>query len=338
MVVRSDMRYVSAAMSTLLQPFTRPRSSDEPVALAVGTMNFGKRTNEAESVKIVHRALERDVVLFDTANAYVEGEAERVLGRALRDRRERALIATKVGFGRVDGKPEGLSRARILAAIDASLSRLNTDYVDVYYLHVPDHATPIEESLGAIETLLTSGKIRSWAVSNYASWQVLEMFYLAERSGMPRPIMSQMLYNLLIRQLDLEYFRFAKRYALHTTVYNPLAGGLLAGKFSSPEVSQKGTRFEKNALYQKRYWTTSFFARVEAYAEVAKSEGLSLVDLSYAFLTGHPHVDSILVGPGSVEHLDAAIDACAKVISPEARRRIDELHVEFQGTNSSYAR
>lgn len=107
MVVRSDMRYVSAAMSTLLQPFTRPRSSDEPVALAVGTMNFGKRTNEAESVKIVHRALERGVVLFDTANAYVEGEAERVLGRALRDRRERALIATKVGFGRVDGKPEG---------------------------------------------------------------------------------------------------------------------------------------------------------------------------------------------------------------------------------------
>ncbi|HMY20260.1 MAG TPA: aldo/keto reductase, partial [Polyangium sp.] len=165
-----------------------------------------------------------------------------------------------------------------------------------------------------------------------------EMFFLAERTGMPRPVMSQMLYNLLIRQLDLEYFRFAKRFALHTTVYNPLAGGLLAGKFDSPEVSQKGTRFEKNALYQKRYWTAPFFARVEAYADVAKSEGLSLVDLAYAFLAGHPNVDSILVGPGTVEHLDAAIDACAKVISPEGRRRIDELHVEFQGTNSSYAR
>jgi aryl-alcohol dehydrogenase-like predicted oxidoreductase len=155
---------------------------------------------------------------------------------------------------------------------------------------------------------------------------------------MPRPVMSQMLYNVLIRQLDLEYFRFAERYALHTTIYNPLAGGLLAGKFVSTDASQKGTRFDKNALYQKRYWTASFFERVEAYREVAKSEGMSLVDLAYAFLSGHPRVDSILVGPGSVEHLDAAIDACAKVISPEGRRRIDEMHMEFQGTNASYAR
>ena len=301
-------------------------------------MNFGKRTNEAESLKIVHRAIERGLVLFDTANAYVEGESERIVGRALRDRRSQALIATKVGFGRNVGKPEGLSRARILAAIDESLSRLGTDYVDVYYLHVPDYTTPIEESLDAIQKLLAAGKIRSWAVSNYASWQVLEMFHLAERHGMPRPVMSQMLYNVLIRQLDLEYFRFAERSALHTTIYNPLAGGLLAGKFVSTDDPQKGTRFDKNALYQKRYWTAPFFARVEAYRDVAKAEGLSLVEFAYAFVAGHPRVDSILVGPGSVEHLDAAIDACAKVISPEGRRRIDELHVEFQGTNTSYAR
>lgn len=338
MVARQHLRYASAAMSTLLEPFTRLRTNQERPPLAIGTMNFGKRTNEKESAKIVHRALERGALLFDTANAYVDGESERILGRALRDRRDRTLIATKVGFGRIAGKPEGLSRPRILAAIDDSLSRLGTDYVDVYYLHVPDYTTPIEESLGAIETLLSTGKIRSWAVSNYASWQVLEMFHLAERSGMPRPVMSQMLYNVLIRQLDLEYFRFAQRYALHTTVYNPLAGGLLAGKFSSLEESQKGTRFEKNALYQKRYWTAPFFSRVEAYGEVARAEGMSLVDLAYAFLAGHPHVDSILVGPGSVEHLDAAFDGCAKVISPEGRARIDELHVMFQGTNSSYAR
>jgi aryl-alcohol dehydrogenase-like predicted oxidoreductase len=338
MVARMHLRYVSAAMSNLLEPFTRPRTADEPSRLVVGTMNFGKRTNEAESAKVIHRAIERGLVLFDTANAYVDGESERVLGRALRGRRDRVLIATKVGFGRVTGKPEGLSRARILSALDESLSRLATDWVDVYYLHVPDYATPVEESLGAIETLLASGKIRSWAVSNYASWQILEMLQLAERRGMPRPVMSQVLYNVLIRQLDIEYFRFAQRHAVHTTVYNPLAGGLLAGKFSSPEESQKGTRFDKNSLYQKRYWTAPFFERVEAFREVAKSESLSIVDLAYAFLAGHAGVDSILVGPGSVEHLDAAIDACAKVISPEGRRRIDELHVEFQGTNASYAR
>ena len=144
------MRYVSRNMSTLLEPFTRPRTSEQSPLLTVGTMNFGKRTNEAESLKIVHRAIERGLVLFDTANAYVEGESERILGKALRDRRSQSLIATKVGFGRNIGKPEGLSRARILAAIDESLSRLGTDYVDVYYLHVPDYATPIEESLDAI--------------------------------------------------------------------------------------------------------------------------------------------------------------------------------------------
>lgn len=338
MVACEQLRYASAAMTTLLEPFTRLRAAHEPVLLSVGTMNFGKRTNEAESVKIMHRATERGLVHFDTANAYVDGESERIVGRALRDRRDRVIIATKVGFGRSGGQLEGLSRARISAAIDESLSRLGTDYVDVYYLHVPDHVTPIEESLLAINALLQAGKIRSWAVSNYASWQVLEMLHLVEKHGMPRPVMSQMLYNLLIRQLDLEYFRFAKKYALHTTVYNPLAGGLLAGKFDSLEGPQKGTRFDKNALYQKRYWTAPFFARVEAYGEIAKAEGLSLVDLAYAYLAIHPHVDSILVGPGSVAHLDAAIDACAKKISPEGRKRIEELHVEFQGTNASYAR
>jgi aryl-alcohol dehydrogenase-like predicted oxidoreductase len=325
-------------MHSPFEHFTRTRAPHDPVQLAVGTMNFGKRTSEAESVRIVHRALERDVVLFDTANAYVDGESERVLGRALRDRRDRALVATKVGFGRVGGKPEGLSRSRILAAIDESLSRLAMDYVDVYYLHVPDYVTPIEESLDAIQTLLASGKIRSWAVSNYASWQILEMFHRAEHQGMPRPVMSQVLYNVLIRQLDLEYFRFASKYKLHSSVYNPLAGGLLAGKHSSPEASQKGSRFEKNSLYQKRYWTPGFFERVEAYREVATSEGMSIVDLAYAFLAGTVGVDSILVGPGTTEHLDAAIDACGKVISPEGRRRIEELHVTFAETNASYAR
>jgi aryl-alcohol dehydrogenase-like predicted oxidoreductase len=164
------------------------------------------------------------------------------------------------------------------------------------------------------------------------------MFHLVERQKMPRPIMSQVLYNVLIRQLDIEYFRFAQQHALHTTVYNPLAAGLLAGKYSSPEMSQKGTRFDKNALYQKRYWTAPFFERVEAYREVATSEGMALLDFAYAFLACHSGVDSILIGPGSLDHLDAAIDGITKVISPEGLRRVDELHVEFQGTNASYAR
>jgi aryl-alcohol dehydrogenase-like predicted oxidoreductase len=301
-------------------------------------MNFGKRTPEPEARRIIDRAIERGVTLLDTANAYVDGESERIVGRALQGRRDRALIATKVGVGRIGGPLEGLSRGRILTAIDESLGRLGTDFVDIYYLHVPDHATPLEESMDAIAELLASGKIRAWAVSNYASWQVVEMLHIAERRGMPRPVMSQVLYNVLVRQLDVEYFRFARARAVHSTIYNPLAGGLLSGKHARAPEPPKGSRFDRNALYQRRYWSDRFFDLVEAYAEVARTEGMTLVELAYAWLSGTPGVDSILVGPGTIEHLDAAIDACAKRVSAEGRRKIDAIHKDFQGTDASYAR
>ncbi len=325
-------------MSSLLDPWMRPRPATDKPLVALGTMNFGKRTPEREARRIIDRALERGVTLLDTANAYVDGESERIVGRALEGRRDRALIATKVGVGRIGGAPEGLSRGRILAAIDESLSRLGTDFVDIYYLHVPDHTTPLGETLEAVAELLGRGKIRAWAVSNYASWQILEMLHLAERRGLPPPVMSQVLYNVLIRQLDIEYFRFARAHKLHSTIYNPLAGGLLSGKHAREPEPTKGSRFDKNALYQRRYWSDRFFDLVEAYAEVARSEEMTLVDLAYAWLAGTPGVDSILVGPGTMEHLDAALDACARSVSPEGRRKIDAIHKDFQGTDASYAR
>jgi aryl-alcohol dehydrogenase-like predicted oxidoreductase len=317
------------------------KRGDAPASVAVGTMNFGKRTPEAESAKIVRRAIERGVTFFDTANAYNDGESERILGRAVSGARARdaVQIATKVGFGRVDGKPEGLSRARILSAIDGSLSRLGTDFVDVYYLHVPDHATPIEESVDAMHDVLRAGKARAWGISNYASWQILEIDRIADAKGMPRPAIAQQMYNHLIRQLDVEYFAFARSYPVHTTVYNPLAGGLLAGKHArgaSPAGSR--SRFDGNKLYQRRYWTERMFDVVDALKQVADGEGMSLVDLSYAWVAGRPGVDSVLVGPASVEHLDAAVDGCQKSLSAAALEKLDELHRTFQGTDATYAR
>lgn len=293
-------------------------------------MNFGKRTSSAESERIVARALERGITLLDTANAYNDGESERILGRALRSARRHATVATKVGFRRVDGELEGLSRATILRAVDESLARLGMDHVDLYYLHVPDHQTPLEESLAAMEELRAAGKIRAVGVSNYAAWQLLEM--------RPRPSVSQVLYNLLIRQLEIEYVSFARRHPIHTTVYNPLAGGLLTGKHARSGASQGGSRFDKNQLYLGRYWSDRFFALVDAYQAVAQAEGMTLVELSYAWLAAQPHVDSILLGPASVEQLDAGIDACQKTVSPEARARIDAIHRAYLGTDASYVR
>jgi aryl-alcohol dehydrogenase-like predicted oxidoreductase len=314
-----------------------PKPTDETASLAVGTMNFGKRTAAQESERIVAHAILRGLTVFDTANAYNDGESERILGRALGNARDKCLIATKVGFARINGKPEGLSRERILAAIDGSLERLATDRVDLYYLHVPDHTTPIEESLDAIATLLDRKKILSWGVSNYASWQILEMMQLADARGMPRPVVSQQMYNLLIRQLDVEYFKFARRHKIHTCVYNPLAGGLLTGKHARGG-SQKGSRFESNRLYQNRYWTDAMFGRIEELSGAAASAGLTTTELAYAWLACRDGVDSILVGPASLAHLDAAVDACNKVVPPELGARIDELYRTWQGTDATYAR
>jgi aryl-alcohol dehydrogenase-like predicted oxidoreductase len=301
-------------------------------------MNFGKRTPADESERIVRRALERGIRVFDTANVYNGGEAERILGRALGRDRDGVVVATKVGFARIAGKPEGLSRAAIDQAIRGSLDRLATDRVDVYYLHVPDHATPIEQTLDAMKDQIDAGRVRAWAVSNYAAWQVLEMNHLSDARSLARPVASQVLYNALHRQLEIEYFAYARRFPIHTTVFNPLAGGLLAGKHRFEGTPGKGSRFDENALYKRRYWTRAMFERVEQLRAVAQSEGMTMVQLAYAWVAAREGVDSVLIGPASVEQLDDAIDALARSLSKEALARIDELWREWNGTDTSYVR
>lgn len=307
------------------------------IPIQLGTMNFGGRTPEPEATRVIRRALELGIDFFDTANAYQNGDSERILGRALGTDRASVRIATKVGFGRTAGKPEGLSAAVVKSSILESLERLGTEYVDVYYLHVPDHGTPLAETLEALASVLEKGHARGWAVSNYASWQILEMLQLAPTLGLPKPLFAQQIYNPLIRQLDLEYARFAAAYDVTTAIYNPLAGGLLSGKHT-PGAVQKGSRFDKNPFYQKRYLHDVMFEHVESLKEVANQEGMSLVDLSYAWLNHRPVVGAVIVGPGSVEHLDAAHAGLQKRLSPAAQKRIDELSIAYRGTDVSYAR
>lgn len=301
-------------------------------------MNFGKRTDAAESARILDRAVERGVTLLDTANVYNDGESEKIVGHALRGRRDKLVVATKVGLARVGKGPEGLSRAAIDRAITASLGRLGTDYIDLYYLHAPDAATPIEETIDGIADQIGKGRMRHFGVSNFASWQILEIMRLCDERHIARPVVSQVIYNLLIRQIEIEYLRFADRYSVHTTVYNPVAGGLLAGRYRPGDAIAPGSRFDKNALYQRRYWTPSIFEQVERYRALAEEEGMSLLDFAYAWLAGAKGVDSILVGPATVDHLDAAIAACEKSISTDARQKAAEIHRTHAGTDVSYAR
>ena len=319
-----------------LTDWTSPRSAAAPPRVALGTMNFGKRTSEADARRIIAAAEEHGITLLDTANVYEDGESERVVGRAIAKRRDAFLVASKVGLLRQGKGVEGLGQARVVAACNESLERLGTDYIDVYYLHAPDHRTPIEDTLEGVSTLLKAGKIRSWAVSNYASWQILEMLHLCERSTLVRPVMSQVIYNLLIRQLELEYFRFTSKYRLHSTVYNPLAGGLLSGKYRPGSKWEAGGRFDATTMYQRRYWTERLLEVVDTYGKIAAP--MDMVTLAYAWVAGRPGVDSILIGPGSVDHLEAAVRGCKEVLSPEMRKRIDEVHNAYVGSDATYAR
>ena len=301
-------------------------------------MNFGNRTDPKESDRIVRRALERGIGIFDTANSYNGGESERILGRSLGADRDKVILASKVGLGPVPSKREGLSAGAMRVALDASLERLGCGHVDLYYLHVPDRATPIAQTLDAMKGLVDSGRVRSWGISNYASWEVFEMNLLADERGLARPVVGQMLYNAIHRQLDVEYFAFARRYPIHTTTYNALAGGLLSGRHTFAETPLEGSRFHGNAMYQRRYWTRTMFDHVEQLRVVAEGEGCSLVDLAYAWVASRADVDSVLVGPASVEQLDQAIDATSRVLSAKALARIDDLAKEWIGTDTNYVR
>ncbi|HKA86818.1 MAG TPA: aldo/keto reductase, partial [Haliangiales bacterium] len=205
--------------------------------------------------------------------------------------------------------------------------------------HRPDPEVPMEESYAALADLVAAGRVAEIGISNHASWQLLEMIHLAERRGWPRPSVSQVIYNVLIRQIEVEYLRFANRYGVHTTVYNALAGGILTPRYAEkPEAPVAGTRFDGNPLYVRRYWTDRMFAHRRALAAIAADDGMTLDVLAYAWLAGRPGVSSILLGPASVAQLDGAIDACARRLSPCALEVIDSLQAELSGTDARYAR
>jgi aryl-alcohol dehydrogenase-like predicted oxidoreductase len=309
-----------------------PKTPGTTATPVLGTMNFGKRTPEPEAVRIMERALARGVDWFDTANAY--GESEEILGRFLRSNKDAAYIATKSGIGSMKGPREGLAAPVLLANVDKSLKRLQIDHIDLYYLHAPDRATPIEETIGALEAARKAGKIGAWAVSNFASWRIAAAIEVCGKQAAARPRVSQVLYNLLIRQLDLEYFDYAQQAGIHTTIYNPLAGGLLAGK----DTVIPGGRFDGNAVYQRRYLTSRLRELAEAFARLAADAGIDRVQLAYSWVSNRPAVDSVLLGPATVEQLDAGIDGCQRTATDALNKKIDEIYQAFTGTDVSYAR
>ena len=282
-----------------------------------GTMTLGKPLDQAGTDEVIDRCLDAGINFFDTANMYNAGVAETLLGNALKGRRDKVVLASKV-FYKVGDAPDqqGLSRKAILRAIEESLERLQTDYLDVYYMHAPDHTVPVEESLETMDSLVRQGKVRYLASSNYAGWEVVEMLWLAKEHGWHAPYVSQPMYNLLARGIEQEYLPMCRQLGISTVVYNPLAGGLLTGKHNQ-EVFTAGTRFDNNRLYQDRYWHTQDFHAVERLRAIACLAGRSLISLSLNWLQHHAAVDVIILGASSLAQLNDDLVAAAEGALPE---------------------
>ena len=282
-----------------------------------GTMTLGKPLDQAGTNEVVGRCLDAEINFFDTANMYNAGVAETLLGNALKGRRDKVVLASKV-FYKVGDAPDqqGLSRKAILRAIDESLERLQTDYLDFYYLHAPDHTVPVEESLETMDSLVRQGKVRYLASSNYAGWEVVEMLWLAKDHGWHAPYVSQPMYNLLARGIEQEYLPMCRQFGISTVVYNPLAGGLLTGKHKQ-ELFTAGTRFDNNKLYQDRYWHTQDFHAVERLRAIACLAGRSLISLSLNWLQHHTAADVIILGASSLAQLNDDLAAAAEGPLPE---------------------
>ena len=269
-----------------------------------GTMTFGKPLDQAGATQLVNRCIDAGINFFDTANVYQLGVAETMLGNAIKSKRDQLVIASKVFFKVGEGADQqGLSRKAILRAIDESLKRLGTDYLDLYYFHAPDHVVPVEESMEAMESLAKQGKVRYPATSNYAGWQVAQMLWIAKERGWHAPQISQPMYNLLARGIEQEYLAMCKEFGISTVVYNPLAGGLLTGKHKQEKITP-GTRFDSNELYQNRYWHAQYFQAVEQLRKIAQSAGRSLVSLALNWLLHHTASDCIILGASRLEQLN----------------------------------
>jgi aryl-alcohol dehydrogenase-like predicted oxidoreductase len=304
-----------------------------------GTMTFGSQSDQAASARIADLCIDRGINFFDTANAYNMGRSEEILGNILKGRRDRFIVASKVGVK--TGEPEGvepLSRKSILHNIEGSLRRLRTDYLDLYYMHMPDHVTPIEETLEAFDEVVRAGKVRYPAISNYASWQVLETHWISQKKGYKPPYVSQPMYNLLARGIEQEYVPFCRRFGISMVVYNPLAGGLLSGK-QQRERPLPGTRFDNNQLYLDRYWHPAYFEAVEKLRAIAEQAGRSLVDLSLGWLLHHTAADVLILGSTKPEQLEQNLDVFERgPLSKETVEACDDVWQSLRGVTPKYNR
>jgi aryl-alcohol dehydrogenase-like predicted oxidoreductase len=309
--------------------------------LCLGTMTFGLQCDEAASFAIMDAAADAGISFLDTADVYplggtveIAGRTEEIVGKWLRGKREQFVVATKCS-GKMGPAPwqQGTSRKHVMSAIDASLKRLGTDYVDLYQVHLFDASTPHDETLEAFDAVLRSGKARYIGCSNYLAYRLARALGRSEALRLAKFVSVQPRYNLLFRQIERELLPLCLEEGLAVIPYNPLAGGLLTGKHTLSSPPPEGSRFTlgtAGSMYTDRYWKEREFSTVTALGKIAQEGGVDLTTLSVAWVLANPAITSPIIGASKPEQLKASVAALDLKLDAALKAQLDELTHEFR--------
>jgi aryl-alcohol dehydrogenase-like predicted oxidoreductase len=298
------------------------------VSLAgLGCNNFGMRIDAEQTRAVVHRALDEGITLFDTADIYGNrGQSEEMLGRALGNRRHEIVLASKFGMPMGDGPYKtGGSRRYIMGACEASLKRLGTDYLDLYQIHQPDPATPEEETLATLDTLVRAGKVRYLGNSNYAGWQVADAASIAKTRGWTPYVSAQNHYNLLNREIEKELMPACRHFGVGILPFFPLASGFLTGKYRRGEEPKQGTRFAAMRRLADPMMTEANFKTIEQLDEFARKHDHSLTELAVGWLATQPEISSVISGATNPEQVKENAKAINWRLTPEEMAEVSKI-------------
>ena len=308
--------------------------------LCLGTMTFGDQLSPADAVAAAGYAFERGINFFDTADIYYRGSAgtsEAILGKAVKPFRDRVILATKCGGPMTaDINGQGLSRCHVIRAVEESLMRLDTDYIDILYYHFPDPAVSAEDMLLTANMLIQSGKIRYYGVSNFSAWQTLKLYLRAKEMGLVPPAVTESVYNLLTRGVEEEMLPMLAHHPIGLVVFNPLAGGLLTGKHKKNAPSPN-SRFSREKGYVSRYFSDSNLDAGERLNEIAAAAGYNMIEMALKWLLASKAVTSVIVGFSRLEQLQQNLDLVEREnAQPLPMAQIDAVWTALMGSRFSY--
>ena len=301
------------------------RSGLEVSAVGLGTNQFGRRCDLDQTRAIVHRALDLGITLLDSADIYGEGLSEEYIGRAIEGHRHEVVVATKFSMPMGEGPMRrGASRSYMMNAVEDSLRRLGTDYIDLYQVHFPDPDTPLEETMRALDDLVRDGKVRYIGNSNFAGWEIAASYWIAQIHHLTPFISAQPAYNLLDRGVEQEVVPACKQYGLGILPFFPLASGFLTGKYRRDQDPPDGTRLAASPM-SGRILNDSNFDKLEALEQFAQARGRTILELSIGWLASQPHVGSVIAGATRPEQVEQNVAAAAWSLDAEELAEVDSI-------------